>query len=295
MLRWIRSVLRHFPPLDYAARVVIGILRLPRHLDRIVRLDHDRLPANFPQGVVTNFVNSFTVTTRELRRSQKDLEETNQRLVTDFEALKNRVEFIRLETLLEMRYVAKAPQNTTEPAVEARILNPEKVKASLERSDLRINVGCGHIPLADYVNVDMRDLPGVDVVAAADTLPWPSGSIHEIHSAHMLEHFPEEQLKRVILPHWRDRLSPAGRLRIVVPDAENMILAYVHEEMPFEDLRLVTFGDQEYQGDFHYTMFTRESLGALLQQAGFVNVNCVAAGRRNGKCLEMEFTAERGK
>ena len=62
----------------------------------------------------------------------------------------------------------------------------------------------------DYVNIDMRELPGVDVVAPIDQLPFDDGTVAEIHSAHVLEHFPQEDLQRRLLPYWRDKLRPGG-------------------------------------------------------------------------------------
>ena len=46
----------------------------------------------------------------------------------------------------------------------------------------------------------MRDLPGVDVVAKAGDLPFEPGSVDEIYSAHLLEHFPQEAMRRRLLP-----------------------------------------------------------------------------------------------
>ena len=55
----------------------------------------------------------------------------------------------------------------------------------------------------------------------------------------------------------------------------------------------MTFGEQEYAGDFHFNMFSQESLRELLSAAGFVNIEMVEVGRRNGVCYEMEIAAER--
>ena len=72
--------------------------------------------------------------------------------------LMQRVETVRFEMLNELRY-GQRPDGRT--ALEPRIVNPE----ALERSPVRLNIGAGHIPFEDYVNVDMRELPGIDVVA----------------------------------------------------------------------------------------------------------------------------------
>jgi hypothetical protein len=53
------------------------------------------------------------------------------------------------------------------------------------------------------------------------------------------------------------------------------------------------YGGQEYEGDFHQTGFSPESLSALLDEAGFVGIDVVERGRPNGECLEFEIAARR--
>lgn len=209
-------------------------------------------------------------------------------LRSSVEYLLKRVEFVRQETLFEARYGARPRSD----AVEPRVLDAEKV-ARARSEGLRLNIGCGHIPLEGYVNVDVRELPGVDVVAEATRLPFDPGTVSEVFCAHLLEHFPEEQLKREVLPYWRSLLREGGELRCVVPDAASMIERFSKGGMPFEDLREVTFGGQDYDGDFHYTMFSPESLKGILAEAGFGKVSLTATGRENGKCLEMEAVGVR--
>jgi predicted SAM-dependent methyltransferase len=158
---------------------------------------------------------------------------------------------------------------------------------------IRLNLGCGHVALEGYINVDRRALPGVDIVAEVDDLPFTAGQVAEIFSAHLIEHFPQEQLRRTLLRYWRDLLRPGGIFRVVAPDAEGMMQAYYRGEYPFERLREVTFGGQDYNGDFHYNMLNTKSLTELLLAAGFVDVNVIAENRENGGCKEFEIAARR--
>jgi hypothetical protein len=207
--------------------------------------------------------------------------------------LEQRVEFVREETLFELRRalelkpaVPPGQAATLSPPV-TRILNPEK----LREIPRRVNLGCGHIPLPDMVNVDARALPGVDVVADVAALPFDPGTLDLIHAAHLLEHFPRRYLLDVVLPHWRSRLTPAGVLQLIVPDTQAMLDAYQRGEMTFETLALVTFGGQDYDGDFHYAMYTPEDLRSLLFKSGFERVDILAQDRPNGLCREMELHA----
>ena len=113
----------------------------------------------------------------------------------------------------------------------------------------------------------------------------------EIYSAHLLEHFPEEELSRELLPYWYSLLRPGGRFAAVVPDTETMLTELAAGRMSFSDFREVTFGGQEYDGDFHFNMFSRASICRVLEKAGFVGAHVEAAGRRNGLCYEMGVVA----
>lgn len=199
----------------------------------------------------------------------------------------DRVEFVRTETLLEVKYGRKLQADGHR--VASRILDQPKIDAA--GGQLRLNIGAGHLPRDGFVNVDVRELPGIDVVADVMDLPFGPGEVHEIRSEHLLEHFPEERLRRELLPYWRSLLGRGGRLTAVVPDTTTMLSRHAAGEMSFEDLRQVLFGGQEYEGDFHFTAFTQDSLAALLQEAGFAEVKTLEAGRRNGLCFEMEVLA----
>lgn len=215
-------------------------------------------------------------------------------LAESVQYLLGRVEFVRRELMFEMRYGATDPAGEGEQlAARSEILEPAKVEQARQGSGIRLNLGCGHVPLPGYLNVDRRALPGVDVVAEVDQLPFAKGEVAEICSAHLLEHFPLEQLRRELLPYWVSLLRADGVFRAIVPDGANMARAFVSEEYPFENLRQVTFGGQDYDGDFHYNMFSSDSLSQLLRDAGFTRVEVVAENRENGGCKEFEIVAAR--
>jgi hypothetical protein len=199
--------------------------------------------------------------------------------------LLRRVETVRAETLYELRY-GRSPEDARP---EAKVLNAE----ALARDDVRVNLGAGHVLLDGYANVDLRELPGIDVVAAVDDLPVEPATLAEISSSHLLEHFPEQELRRRLLPYWFSMLRPGGVFRAVVPDLGAMAQGYADGEIPFDRLRRVAYGDQEYALDFHYTAFTPASLVTLLEESGFVDAEIIAEGRPNGDCLEFEIVASR--
>jgi len=215
-------------------------------------------------------------------------------LAESVQYLLGRVEFVRRELMFEMRYGATAPGEQGEKlSASSEILAPAKVEQARQGSGIRLNLGCGHVPLPGYLNVDRRALPGVDVVAEVDQLPFAKGEVAEICSAHLLEHFPLEQLRRELLPYWVSLLRADGVFRAIVPDGANMARAFASQEYSFEALRQVTFGGQDYDGDFHYNMFSTETLSQLLRDAGFTRIDVVAENRENGGCKEFEIVAAR--
>lgn len=281
--------------------------QLPNLLQALSDVNHRQLSE---ASARENLVQSVPVALRKLTREIVELREQNARLQEQINGgaggadhaqvqqlsesvgyLLGRVEFVRRELMFEMRYGATTPGEGGQQLVaKGEILATEKV-AQARSEGARVNLGCGHVPLDGYLNVDRRALPGVDIVAEVDALPFAEGELAEICSAHLLEHFPLEQLRRELLPYWTKLLRAGGAFRAIVPDGANMARAYASDEYSFENLRQITFGGQDYDGDFHYNMFSVETLSELLREAGFRKVDVIAENRENGGCKEFELVA----
>jgi hypothetical protein len=243
----------------------------------------------------TNAVGSeLIVMNRKLESARHELQASvalhSSRQLKSINDMWERIEFMRQEMLFEMKYGNSKNPETVTP----HILGKEKFEAA-KLSGLRFNLGCGHIPMSDYVNVDSRELPHVDIIAEAGDLPVQRGTVKEIFSAHLLEHFPQEELRRRLLPYWHNLLAPGGTFHAVVPDGEAMLAGLAAGTYAFEDFREVLFGGQDYAGDFHFNLFTPESLSSLLAAAGFCNIRVLEKGRRNGKCFEFEISAAKAE
>ena len=227
----------------------------------------------------------------EVERSVGGVGEMSARL----QRVEDRTEFVRREFMHELRYGAGRPGEIGHVDVrivdETGLVITDGLVAGSHEGPLRVNVGAGHIPLDGYLNVDARALDGIDIVADVHALPFTDASVDEIAAAHLAEHFPEQELRRRLLPHWIALLRPGGVLRLIVPDAEAMLGEHGAGRYSFDDLRLVTFGEQEYDGDFHFNMFSRSGLRDILVHAGLVEVTLVAHSRRNGASYEMEYVA----
>lgn len=268
------------------------------------RLEVVELLTKSQAHALTGLNNACKTLKRELLEQSEEharqLQEYKQLIGPQLQRQSQRTEFVRDEVMFELRRALKikpaavpgssTPGNNREQTLTPRILDHVKLNAG---QALRLNVGCGHIPHPDKLNVDIRELPGVDVIADADNLPFEEASIDLLYSAHLLEHFPRRYLLDVLLPYWSSLLKADGVLQLVVPDAQAMIAAHKRGEMDFETLAQVTFGKQDYDGDFHYAMYSPRTLTELLSEAGFNQIEVLADDRINGDCREMEIHARK--
>jgi hypothetical protein len=257
---------------------------------RTASLETDIETLNRYLPTVVNTIASQNAASRDNRRLLLSLQAALENHDQGFRYLQQRLEFIRREILLEHRY--HDADNRQQPeAVEPRVVNEEKLEKM--RGALRINLGAGHIPLPNYLNVDGRELPGIDITSDVRKLPFSPGELSEIYSAHLLEHFPAEELRRTLLPYWVSLLEQGGTFVAVVPDVATMVNERAAGRMPFDDFIEVMYGGQEYEGDYHFTGFSPESLESLLVEAGLTDVKVRVSARRNGACYEMEMAATR--
>ena len=228
------------------------------------------------------------------QRLQNDLEE-RRRVNETLRFLLDRVEFAHREMLFERRRGSgyQALGQEQRKILEPRIQVPEKVAAARASGKLLLNIGCGHVVDPRYINVDMRDRPGVDVIADPGALPFEAASVDEISSRRFVEHFPQHDFEHRLLPHWRSLLKPGGRFRVVTPDGEAMLAAITQGSYSFGDFREFLFGRQNCGEDFRCNLFTPESLRQITQEAGFDQVEIPVRGRRNGQCFQFELIAHR--
>lgn len=80
---------------------------------------------------------------------------------------------------------------------------------------MRLNLGCGRFPLEGFVNVDAREVEGVDVVLDLDApWPWEDGAASFIRASHVLEHVQDVVH---VMAEARRVLRRGGLLYVVAP------------------------------------------------------------------------------
>lgn len=132
------------------------------------------------------------------------------------------------------------------------------------------------------MNVDGARLPGVTCVFDSRTgLPFPDNSARAIFSEHFLEHIDYSTDAPRFLSGCARVLMPAGILRLVVPDAEKYLKAYLSPG--WDEMRKLrrcdTFATKMEvlnevfrQGIQHKFAYDYETLESLLLRCGFRQV-----------------------
>jgi len=109
------------------------------------------------------------------------------------------------------------------------------------KSDLLLNIGCGALIPEGWVNVDYQPTPGRSFYFdALDPLPLDDSTVRHIHCEHFLEHIEHRDALKFLADCHRV-LNANGTMRIIVPDVERYMRAYVADDREFFE-RLVNLG-----------------------------------------------------
>lgn len=137
---------------------------------------------------------------------------------------------------------------------------------------MNLHLGCGNKILSNFINVDIRNREGVDIISDISEMNmFDENSISLIYACHVLEHFGRLEYMDV-LKNWYHILESGGILRISVPDIEKVFQHYsINKDL--EVLRGFLWGGQTYEQNFHYCGWDFNSLSKDLKKIGFKEVN----------------------
>lgn len=101
----------------------------------------------------------------------------------------------------------------------ARLPIAELLKA---KAQVRLDIGGGEHPSPGSINMDIRDIPGVDIVHDVETYPWPipDACVDMLFASHVVEHINPSHgnFLRWMNEAWRI-LKPGGQFCISYPYA----------------------------------------------------------------------------
>jgi len=152
--------------------------------------------------------------------------------------------------------------------------------AALPDKDLLLNIGCGPVPMAGWVNVDIARGPQVDVVwDLRQGLPFSDNSCDAIFSEHVIEHLSKTDGENLLRECYRV-LQPEGVLRLSTPDARRFLISYASDaqflhhpefpetiESPLDRVNLMMRENGQ-----HLWVYDFLSLSLALSRSGFKTV-----------------------
>jgi len=170
-----------------------------------------------------------------------------------YEYLKKQDKRIADETAGEENYFYLSPTR----ASLIRQLSPLAEKVIHGRC---LDAGAGRMAYAallrryadDYIAMDIEWRPGLKAVGSAMAMPWRVETFDSVFCSQVLEHVPDPE--RAMSEFFRC-LKPGGTIIVSAPH-----LSYLHNE-PHD-----------------YFRYTKHGLRALLERAGFVEIETAAAG-----------------
>ena len=136
-----------------------------------------------------------------------------------------------------------------------------------------LHIGCGeNILPKPFENLDGRELEGVDYISDAFPLPqFEDETFDLVYASHILEHFSRNQIESIIT-EWTRILKTDGTLRLSVPSFENAIKIY-QKTGKLENVIGPVIGGQTYDYEFHYCIFDKRTLTAVMKKSGLTAIH----------------------
>tara|TARA_S200000501_G_C20855220_1_gene757442 strand:- start:1619 stop:2263 length:645 start_codon:yes stop_codon:yes gene_type:complete len=136
---------------------------------------------------------------------------------------------------------------------------------------LKIHLGAGEINIQGWINVDARNFKHTHLVDQNFELnEFRDETISEIYLCHVLEHFSfEDSIK--LLEKLYKKLVQGGLVRISVPDFSKLRLIY-EETNNLEKVKFAIMGGQNYENDFHKSIYDFKTLSELLKKLNFNHI-----------------------
>jgi hypothetical protein len=287
------------PGLGYVARRVVAFVKrtwLNTHSRR-----HDRLlpPPEGPPDVWKQHLPAFLNAVSTVGAFGHELLQHRRQTSAAITALAQRLDALEARTSPgapdrnqeALRAIPSSALDAVRREDRPHILDPAKLTACLTEG-LRVNIASHGAPLAGYINVDVRERPGVDIVADLDNLPLPQGAAKEIVCRGVLAGYPQNQLEQELLPYWRGLLAPGGLFRADALDRQAIIEAWSKGRMSSADLRDLLIAAVGANGDGG-DVLSPSSLAALLERAGFSDIKAQTPALHTGEGVAFEICAVR--
>lgn len=136
----------------------------------------------------------------------------------------------------------------------------------------RLHVGCGTEIISGWCNIDLQDLPGIDLVLDV-TREFPFSDVDYIFCEHFIEHLRFDDGLRFLDGCWRS-LTEGGVLRISTPNLDWVYLTHYSVEPGHSVDRVSnTFMlNRAFYGWGHQFLYSREMMFEVLGAVRFRDV-----------------------
>jgi predicted SAM-dependent methyltransferase len=183
----------------------------------------------------------------------------------------------------------RAARSAADAVVSSVLLKRARRRLSTFKKPYKLNLGCGRVPFAGWVNIDANgDLDAVDLVwDLRRGLPVEDGSCALIYCEHMLEHLKVEQ-GLAFLKGCQRALGADGLLRVAMPSLDFILERATSENWRDQDwLTWSKHRDVQTRAEMlnvafrnwgHEYLYDREELHRRLREAGFSRIVDVELG-----------------
>ena len=175
--------------------------------------------------------------------------------------------------------------------------------------DLQVHLGCGGHHIPGWINLD--NYPAPLAVNLQQGVPLPNKSARYVFLSHLLEHLFYPDQAHCLLDEIKRVLQPGGVVRIVVPDIEQCIDAYVNNDrgffedrrkhwtwLPDDMTRLESFlayagagPNPQHLFENHKFGYDFETLHGCLLRAGFVNIRRCGFQQSSHEPLRVDYAS----
>lgn len=135
---------------------------------------------------------------------------------------------------------------------------------------ISLEIGVGDIPDPNFsLHMDIRALPGVEVVSSWQDASFPEGSFLHIKANQVFEHLNRGN-QLIALQKSCSWLAPGGVLEIWTPCLDRLAVMAVEGSITWEWLQRVLYGEQDYDDNIHRNVHTLSTLKAMALASGLI-------------------------
>lgn len=156
---------------------------------------------------------------------------------------------------------------------------------------IKLNLGCGIDLQPGYINIDIRVLPGIDMVLdISEGLPFVNETVDFIWAVHVIEHVRPQKLK-FVLKECHRVLKINGILIVYCPNGRAIVKDYMTGKINAVECSGYLMGRQNYADNTHRIFFDIDRLEEEVKAVGF-RIMKTELNRTEGKSYPYDIGVE---